>query len=97
MSRRTTARWRSDLTYPERLCDGGFVRSSSHSRSPSTLIVVAFILSSYQTECGESSSDRMIRRPRVAAPGALGERADGGVEANARAWLRRGTRWKSKG
>ena len=24
------------------------------------------------------------------------ERTDGGVEANARAWLRRGTRWKSK-
>src|SRR5438132_1087740 len=55
MSRRTTAWWRSDLTYAERLCDGGFVRSSSRSRSPSTFMVVAFILNLYQNECAKQA------------------------------------------
>src|SRR2546427_6776438 len=68
MSRRTTAWWRSDLTYAERLCDGGFVRSSSRSRSPSTFMVVAFILNLYQNECAKQAvivrSERgMLRRP----------------------------------
>src|SRR5882724_1825110 len=52
----------------ERLCDGGFVRSSSRSRSPSTLMVVAFILNLYQNECAKQAvivrSERgMLRRP----------------------------------
>src|SRR3989442_14990299 len=55
MSRRTTAWWRSDLTYAERLCDGGFVRSNSRSRSPSTFMVVAFILNLYQNECAKQA------------------------------------------
>src|SRR5439155_25619219 len=65
MSRRTTAWWRSDLTYAERLCDGGFVRSSSRSRSPSTLMVVAFMLNLYQNECGDQAGSQLSLEDRA--------------------------------
>src|SRR5207249_9160257 len=65
MSRRMTAWRRSDLTYAERLCDGGFVRSSSRSRSPSTLMVVAFMLNLYQNECSDQAGSQLSREDRA--------------------------------
>src|SRR5881397_995411 len=87
MSRRTTAWWRSDLTYAERLCDGGLVRSSSRSRSPSTFMVVAFILNLYQNECAKQAVIP-ARRPPPPARRALEEARE--LLASTRGPARRG-------